>query len=210
MSSIGARQAGGTALPKNSILSFFPLLNREGEPGVRRQLNTPVPLPRKRPMTAGRTNPLKSQPDAEGPNALRRLRPSSIAKTRLLKRPIVVAAPGIRLAREEPLTVDDLWRPGFGPPHVEGHHDDCCGLCLQLQSHPVFYSCGHGHCYTCARIWLEDNWTCPQCEAVVTQAPFRIQAVEALMKRVYGDWDTSVVSYEWDGITFPVVPIDAK
>ncbi|KAJ7042850.1 hypothetical protein C8F04DRAFT_1251668 [Mycena alexandri] len=72
MSPAGARQPDCTAPPKNSILSFFLPVDREGEPGVRRRLNMPVPIPRKRPMTAGRTNPLKSQPGAEGSDLLRR------------------------------------------------------------------------------------------------------------------------------------------
>ncbi|KAJ7024240.1 hypothetical protein C8F04DRAFT_1192657 [Mycena alexandri] len=120
-------------------------------------------------MTAGRTNPLKPQAEAEKHDLLRRVRPSSIAKTRLLKRPIVVSTPGIRLGREEPLTVEDLWRPGFGPPS------------------------GRTPSFTLVA-------------TVIAIPPFRGQAVEASMTRVYRDWDTSVISYDWDGLTFPVVP----
>lgn len=73
---------------------------------------------------------------------------------------------------------------------------------------PSSYLCGHGHCYTCARVWLEQQWTCPHCEAVITRAPFRVDAVESLMARVYGDWDESRVSYEWSGLIFPVLPLN--
>jgi hypothetical protein len=28
---------------------------------------------------------------------------------------------------------------------------------------------------------------------------------DALIKQIYGDWDTSIVHYEWSGLTFPVL-----
>ncbi|KAJ7779036.1 hypothetical protein B0H16DRAFT_1448572 [Mycena metata] len=178
----------------------------DADPNVRRKLNAPVAPARKKPVTAGRTNPLLPERHLGGLDRLRRLRPYSIATTRIVKRAPVVALPGIRELREEALTVEDLWRPGNPPPTVKCNEEDCCGICLQLRSHPVFYPCGHGHCYVCARIWFEQQWTCPECENVVTQPPFRIDAVDDLMRRIYGDWDASVVSYEWSGLTFPVLP----
>ncbi|KAJ7177013.1 hypothetical protein C8R46DRAFT_1213574 [Mycena filopes] len=74
---------------------------------------------------------------------------------------------------------------------------------------PVSYACGHGHCYTCIRVWLEERWECPDCKAVITSAPNRVYGFEDLFKRVYGDWDTCTVSYDWTGLVFPVVDTNA-
>jgi hypothetical protein len=51
------------------------------------------------------------------------------------------AIPGVRVARDQPLTVEELWRGSReGPPHMdEVPEEDCCTLCLQLISHPVLY-----------------------------------------------------------------------
>ncbi|KAJ7779997.1 hypothetical protein B0H16DRAFT_1711221 [Mycena metata] len=186
-----------------TIHAFFSSV--EPEPGIRRPLNMRTPPARKKASTAGMTNALTPISSIEGPDRMRRLRPSSISTMKTLKRPPSVAFPGSRVARAEPLTVEDLWRPGPRPPSMECHVQDHCTVCLQLLSHPVFYTCGHGHCYTCVRVWLEESWTCPQCDAVITQPPFHIAAVDGLLARAYREWDGSVVPYSWDGLTFPVV-----
>ncbi|KAJ7020410.1 hypothetical protein C8F04DRAFT_1196685 [Mycena alexandri] len=197
-----------TSKNKNrDLLSFFPVVNRDPPPGVRRPLNLRTPPVRKKPSTAGRTNPLPAVEIAESSDRLRRLRPRSIAMARLpATSKVPVATPGKREAREEPLTVEDIWRPGAGPPEITCHEDDRCKLCLHLISHPVFYTCGHGHCYACCRMWLDWQWTCPQCEVVMTRPPFRNTVVELFIRRIYGDWDTSSVDYDWSGLEFPVVP----
>ncbi|KAJ7042219.1 hypothetical protein C8F04DRAFT_1252195 [Mycena alexandri] len=200
----------GQSSKAGTLHVFFPTNHREPAPGVRRALNASVPPIRKKSLTAGRTNPYKVPPGSEGSDLLCRVRPQSFAKAKILRPPVVVAAPGARVRRDEVLTVEDLWRPGSGPPHVDCHEDDRCGICSQLKSNPVFYACGHGHCYTCARVWLEEQWTCADCDAVITRKPFRIPAVESLMARLYGDWDDSRVSYEWSGLTFPVVSVANK
>ncbi|KAJ6448508.1 hypothetical protein C8R47DRAFT_1085000 [Mycena vitilis] len=189
----------------NTLLSFFPKVDKARE---RRRLNAIVPLPRKKPLTAGRTNPppVDLVPGAAAADFQRRIRPRAKAVVYPPPSTTVLACPGARLRRDEPLTVEDLWRsPGGGPPHIAGADpDDCCSLCLQLLSHPVFYSCGHGHCYTCVRISLEEQWTCPQCPNEITGPPFRVPRFEALVSRIYGSWDTSHVEYDWSGLTFPV------
>ncbi|KAJ6517476.1 hypothetical protein C8R47DRAFT_1205698 [Mycena vitilis] len=193
-----------------TLLSFFPVLKHGLPPNVRRPLDTPVPAPRQKPLTAGRTNPpaVQALPGASNADFMRRVRPRGVALVR--RKPAnrqVVAVPGSREERDESLTVEDLWRPGSGPPLMGSvAEQDTCAICLQLKSHPVFYKCGHGHCYTCVRIWLEEQWECPECRAIVTEEPFRVYAVEEFLCRLYGDWDTSDITYDWSGLTFPVVP----
>ncbi|KAJ7677864.1 hypothetical protein DFH06DRAFT_1316659 [Mycena polygramma] len=196
--------------PANTLLSFFPVVKHGLPPNVRRPLDTPAPPPRKKPLTAGRTNPptVQAVPGAANSDFMRRVRPRGVAGVK--RAPVlreIVAAPGIREDRDEALTVEDLWRPGSGPPFVDSvSSGDNCTICLQLKSHPVFYNCGHGHCYTCIRIWLEEQWECPECRAIITQEPFRVYAVEEFLARLYGDWDSSNVAYDWSGLTFPVLP----
>ncbi|KAJ7740124.1 hypothetical protein B0H16DRAFT_1729152 [Mycena metata] len=103
-----------------TIHAFFSSM--EPEPGVRRPLNMRTPPARKKAATAGRTNGLTPVSSTEGPDRMRRLRPSSIAATKTFKRPPLVAFPGSRVARDECLTVEDLWRPGPGPPSMECDH----------------------------------------------------------------------------------------
>jgi hypothetical protein len=55
------------------------------------------------------------------------------------------------------------------------------------------------------RIWLEERWECPECRMTIVQPPFRIYTVEAQMLRTYGNWDGSVVNYNWFGLSFPVL-----
>ncbi|KAJ7036749.1 hypothetical protein C8F04DRAFT_1257629 [Mycena alexandri] len=182
------------SIPKNKdkpqvakdLRSFFPVVNRDPGPGIRRALTLRTPPARKKASTAGRTNPLPAPEKSDSSDRLRRLRPHSIAIARgPAKKKIVVATPGEREVRDEALTVEDIWRPGAGPPEVDCHEDDRCQICLHLISHPVFYTCGHGHCYACSRICV----------------------VESLILRIYGDWDTSAVTYDWSGLEFPVVGI---
>ncbi|KAJ6473622.1 hypothetical protein C8R47DRAFT_1221429 [Mycena vitilis] len=193
-----------------TLLSFFPVVKHGLPPNVRKPLDTPGPPPRKKPLTAGRTNPPQVQavPGALNADFMRRVRPRGVAGVKRV--PVsreVAATPGVREERDEALTVEDLWRPGSGPPFIDSVvSQDNCTICLQLKSHPVFYKCGHGHCYTCVRVWLEEQWECPECRATISQEPFRIYAVEEFLTRVYGDWDTSKISYDWSGLVFPVLP----
>ncbi|KAJ7891179.1 hypothetical protein B0H13DRAFT_2340667 [Mycena leptocephala] len=69
----------------------------------------------------------------------------------------------------------------------------------------VITTCGHGYCYSCIRIWLEEQWECPDCRTIITYPPFRNYVVEAHITKVYGDWDTSAVDYSWFGLLFPVL-----
>ncbi|KAJ7019076.1 hypothetical protein C8F04DRAFT_1198118 [Mycena alexandri] len=177
-----------------NLLSFFPVINKDPGPGVRRPLTLKTPRARLKPLTSGRTNPLPAPEKSGSSERMRRLRPINIAKARIPARSrTVVATPGVRETRDEALTVEDLWRPGVGPPALECHPDDRCGLCLHLLSHPVL-------------IWLEWQWDCPECDRKMTTAPFRNLAAETFIQRIYGDWDQSTVTYEWGGLTFPVIP----
>ncbi|KAJ6448870.1 hypothetical protein C8R47DRAFT_1230860 [Mycena vitilis] len=192
-----------------TLLAFFPVVKHDLPPNVRRPLDTPTPPARKKALTAGRTNPpvVLSTPGAHNSDFMRRVRPRGVAVGTLRVVKETAAVPGVREERDEALTVEDLWKPGSGPPLLTALAvEDNCTICLQLRSHPVFYKCGHGHCYTCIRVWLEEHWECPQCKAVITQEPFRIDAVESLLRRIYGEWDTSDVVYDWSGLTFPVIP----
>jgi hypothetical protein len=55
------------------------------------------------------------------------------------------------------------------------------------------------------RIWLEEQWECPECRVTIVQAPFRIYPLEAEMLKIYGEWDTSKIEYHWSGLVFPVL-----
>jgi hypothetical protein len=107
----------------------------------RRPLNAPTPLPRKKPLTAGRTNPpaVGAATGAVNAGFLRRVRPRAKAVVFPPPMPEIVSAPGARLKRDQPLTVEDLWQsPEGGPPHLDNiSKEESCGICLQLLSHPV-------------------------------------------------------------------------
>jgi hypothetical protein len=130
--------------------------------------------------------------------------------------------------RRTPLEHTDLWIAGEGPPEqlpVEEHHK--CGICYNVKSHPVSYVtssclrhafeprvddqdrylCGHSHCYVCICMWLEHQWTCPECVTPMYRAPFRHWAEEAGIERAYPNWnDGSTVNYSWKGLLFPQAP----
>ncbi|KAJ6560615.1 hypothetical protein DFH09DRAFT_1483267 [Mycena vulgaris] len=191
---------------------YFKPLVKASLAGGRRALDAPMPAPREKPNKAGRTNhpAISALPGAAQSDRQRRLRPRSMAIVHPpVRRPAreTIAFLGYRDDRPEPLAVEDLWVSPSGPGHVDDVLDDFkCGICLQLKSHPVSYVCGHGHCFTCIRIWLEEQWECPQCRATMTRAPFRVYAEEAHIARVYGTtWDVSVVNYDWTGLDFPVI-----
>jgi hypothetical protein len=110
-------------------------------------------------------------------------------------------------------------RPIYSDAANEEH---LCNICLCLKSHPVTYvfffcltycalslltvmhryTCGHGHCYVCIRMWLEHDWRCPECRAVISCPPFRVFSEEKSIKRTHGDWDASRVYYSWTGLAF--------
>ncbi|KAJ7152742.1 hypothetical protein C8R43DRAFT_1127192 [Mycena crocata] len=117
---------------------------------------------------------------------------------------------GWRLTRRDNLVHRDLWVGGDGPTEqlpVKGHHK--CGICHMVRSHPVTYACGHSHCYVCIRLWLERQWTCPECVTPMYRAPFRVFFEEATLAEAYPEWkDRSVVKYSWDGLRFPEEPKD--
>ncbi|KAF2198149.1 hypothetical protein GQ43DRAFT_443618 [Delitschia confertaspora ATCC 74209] len=48
-----------------------------------------------------------------------------------------------------------------------------CKICDRLLYEPYIISCGHTYCYSCLCTWFVNNKnkTCPDCRAVVTQAP---------------------------------------
>ncbi|KAJ7764956.1 hypothetical protein DFH07DRAFT_955782 [Mycena maculata] len=112
---------------------------------------------------------------------------------------------GSRVHHELPLKYRDLWADGSGPSEqhaTEAHHK--CGICLEVKSHPVSYACGHSHCYTCIRLWLERSWNCPECSTQMTRPPFRHYGEEAWIASEYPEWqDESQVDYSWTGLTFP-------
>ncbi|KAJ7429109.1 hypothetical protein B0H11DRAFT_2266965 [Mycena galericulata] len=112
---------------------------------------------------------------------------------------------GWRAPREEDLTRDDLLLNGVAPtPRETTRSHQRCGICLNVKSHPVSYTCGHSHCYCCIRLWLEQRWVCPTCVTVMNMPPHRNYEEEAGIALDYPDWvDQSVVDYSWDGLRFP-------
>ncbi|KAJ6547928.1 hypothetical protein DFH09DRAFT_1087397 [Mycena vulgaris] len=129
------------------------------------------------------------------------IRRSGTTRIRRSTRPGTVS--GWRTLRLEPLTHRDLWLGGHGPREQlanpdKDHHK--CGICHAVKSHPVFYLCGHSHCYVCIRLWLEREWTCPHCVTTMERAPFRHYGEEAAIAAEYPDWnDESHVDYSVDG-----------
>ncbi|KAJ6460673.1 hypothetical protein C8R47DRAFT_1226173 [Mycena vitilis] len=190
-----------------TLLSFFSKVDKKVARPL--HLDTPVGHIRKRPLPIGtiRFLPIHLSTDAAGSERLRRYRPLQRASVFPTTRSrIVTASDGrVRETREHELAVEDLWI-GAAPPYIAPVNDVyTCAICLQVMSHPVFNLCGHGHCYCCMRVWLEQQWECPECRAIVTRAPFRIYPVETHIQKTYGDWDTSEVEYSWYGLVFPVL-----
>ncbi|KAJ7431198.1 hypothetical protein B0H11DRAFT_2262221 [Mycena galericulata] len=116
---------------------------------------------------------------------------------------------GARAPRDSPLTDKDLYLDNVRPPVLSpdrAHHR--CPVCFNMKSHPILYACGHGSCYVCARKWLEYQWTCPTCRALVTTPPIRNFDIEAGISYDHPEWDDrSIVNFSWDGLKFPKVPI---
>ncbi|KAJ7164822.1 hypothetical protein C8R43DRAFT_1122700 [Mycena crocata] len=82
--------------------------------------------------------------------------------------------PGWRATHDEELTAADLYQTeARPPPQGTDRTHQRCSICLQIKSHGVGYSCGHGHCYVCIRLWLEEEFTCPICRAVMHAPPIR-------------------------------------
>jgi hypothetical protein len=53
-------------------------------------------------------------------------------------------------------------------------------------------------------MWLEREWTCPECVAPMHIAPFRHYSEEAWIAAEYPLWnDQSEVDYNWDDLIFP-------
>ncbi|KAJ6477913.1 hypothetical protein C8R47DRAFT_1219815 [Mycena vitilis] len=116
--------------------------------------------------------------------------------------------PGTRAPRLQALSDEDLYIDEVRPPckTTERTHYEC-GICLHIKSHPVYYPCGHGHCYACIRKWLEHSWLCPICQAVIYQAPFRNYDIDKGIAYDLLDWDDcSLVTLSWEGLTFPDKP----
>ncbi|KAJ7430887.1 hypothetical protein B0H11DRAFT_1909733 [Mycena galericulata] len=116
---------------------------------------------------------------------------------------------GSRAKRDKPLTDHDLYIDDVRPPILttdRPHHE--CSVCFHIKSHPITYECGHGSCYVCARKWLEYQWTCPTCRALVTRAPSRNFDAEAAILYDHPHWDDrSLVTFSWDGLKFPQMPV---
>ncbi|KAJ6458989.1 hypothetical protein C8R45DRAFT_1081543 [Mycena sanguinolenta] len=115
---------------------------------------------------------------------------------------------GSRAPRESPLTDEDLYVGDERPPASSSSPIHECGICFNIQSHPVRYLCGHGHCYTCIRQWLEVSWACPSCRAGMIEAPMINLAKENAIRKAHPDFvDNSTVTYSWEGLRFPIPSI---
>ncbi|KAJ7350496.1 hypothetical protein DFH08DRAFT_958163 [Mycena albidolilacea] len=108
----------------------------------------------------------------------------------------------------EPLTAEALYIDDARPPVIatpKPHH--VCGICFGIKSHPVSYLCGHSHCFVCIRVWLERQWSCPDCAQKMRMAPFRHYGEESSITWDYPFWtDDSRVSYSYEGLIFPRPP----
>ncbi|KAJ7130746.1 hypothetical protein C8R43DRAFT_1133836 [Mycena crocata] len=187
-----------TVPPPGTLYDFFKSVKPEPVKRPRRLLTAKAPPPRKSPLSGGKSNPpvVSAVLGAAESDRLRRYRPRGIAAVHPTGARIdrtILEFSGARNDRVSPLLVEDLWDSPHGPPYVAGSVSEefQCGICLQLKSHPVSYTCGHSHCYSCIRVWLEEQWSCPDCRAIITVAPFRVYAEERHIARHYGNWDTS-------------------
>ncbi|KAJ6493938.1 hypothetical protein C8R47DRAFT_1213620 [Mycena vitilis] len=119
---------------------------------------------------------------------------------------------GWRTIRAEPLTPEDLYVGVLRPADIttEERLHQVCGVCRQVKSHPVSYECGHSHCYVCIRTWLEHNWTCPDCVGTIHVEPIRHWGEEnGIIFDFPARDDGTIVSYSWEGLTFPRKPVSA-
>ncbi|KAJ7814309.1 hypothetical protein B0H13DRAFT_2381836 [Mycena leptocephala] len=113
---------------------------------------------------------------------------------------------GSRVERPSPLEFDDCFIGAARPAALTTDRDhQTCAVCRQVKSHPVLYECGHSHCYACIRLWLEQRWTCPECQGTIHSPPIRHRGEE---KGIEVDFparvDGTAVTYSWDGLTFPL------
>ncbi|KAJ7511250.1 hypothetical protein B0H11DRAFT_2215089 [Mycena galericulata] len=116
---------------------------------------------------------------------------------------------GYRVPREVPLMDAHIYLDAVRPPlqRTNRPHYEC-GICLNIKSHPVNYPCGHGHCYVCARKWLETSFDCPICRARITHAPTRNLDTEAAIAYDHPEWvDRSLINYSWGGLIFPTIAV---
>ncbi|KAJ7433908.1 hypothetical protein B0H11DRAFT_2259000 [Mycena galericulata] len=125
---------------------------------------------------------------------------------RIRPRPVPGADAGTRAPREEDLSESDLYLDAARPPVLEPrqpHHK--CGICFAVKSHPVSYKCGHSHCYTCIRVWLEKRWTCPECVTGHELRAFPSFRGENALAADYPEraQDHSRVSYSFADLKFP-------
>ncbi|KAJ7030945.1 hypothetical protein C8F04DRAFT_1263444 [Mycena alexandri] len=113
---------------------------------------------------------------------------------------------GYREPRTTALTRADLYEDGRLPlPLQPLRPSQRCSLCTAVKSHPV------SHCYACIRLWLEQDWKCPvtACRTVLRTEPHRHFAEEQALAEAFPNWvNATVVTYNWEGLTFPKVPAE--
>ncbi|KAJ7716267.1 hypothetical protein B0H16DRAFT_1741356 [Mycena metata] len=99
---------------------------------------------------------------------------------------------------------DNLYIGTARPPASPDIHTHECGICLNIQSHPVILQCKHSYCYVCIRQWLQQSWQCPGCCQPQTDRPRQNGDKAAAIATDYPPWvDTSSVTYSWEGLKFP-------
>ncbi|KAJ7196918.1 hypothetical protein B0H12DRAFT_1245172 [Mycena haematopus] len=110
--------------------------------------------------------------------------------------------------RSGPLTADMLWVTDDRPPPQAAHNPDHeCGICKDVKSHPVSFSCRHSFCYVCIRLHLEHRFRCPTCKRKVYSPPFRNLEEDRTLAAEYPDRDDrSAVIYCWEDLVFPQRP----
>ncbi|KAJ6564324.1 hypothetical protein B0H19DRAFT_1374710 [Mycena capillaripes] len=116
---------------------------------------------------------------------------------------------GERHVWDPTLIREHLYEDGFLPPPLTGttRPHQVCTLCSHVKCHPVVYACGHSHCSACIRLPLEHEWTCPDCDALITRPPCRHLGEEQGIAFDYPNWENNTsVYYTWDGLTWPRRP----
>ncbi|KAJ6490869.1 hypothetical protein C8R45DRAFT_1096416 [Mycena sanguinolenta] len=116
-----------------------------------------------------------------------------------------LAKEGRRWLRDRPLTHDDLYLDAERPAgNVEPKDYHLCAICKAMLLHPVSTHCGHTFCFVCIRMWLEKEWTCPECVTTLVSVPCRHWGTgQALASEYPTRVDNSRVKMSWIGLDFP-------
>ncbi|KAJ6475387.1 hypothetical protein C8R45DRAFT_1102680 [Mycena sanguinolenta] len=135
--------------------------------------------------------------------------PSSISIEPRIPKARIRYINGKRTRRDAALTASDLYLDEARPSAEASGDEHECFICGCVKAHAVVTKCGHGFCYVCIRLRLEQEWTCPlpQCNRVIFEASKIDHDQQAGITADYPERvDKSRVAYSWEGLSFPYLP----